>query len=100
MKLQHNCPIIVTFFNEHLVGIIGISIENKLVTINHLAILNVYRDNGIAKSLVYYVAKSFQSQKIIAETDDEAIGFYRALKFNCESFDWQYGRRYKCELDV
>lgn len=99
-RLNPHCQIIGAFFNEQLVGIIGISIENMFVTINHLAILNEYRDNGIAKSLVYYVTESFQSQKIIAETDDDAIGFYRALGFKCEPFDGQYGIRYRCELDI
>ena len=87
-------------FNRTLIGLIGVSIENNIVNINHLAILGDYRGNGIAKRLVHYVAECFQMRKVIAETDNEAVGFYQALGFNCESFVGQFGIRYKCELEV
>lgn len=95
-----NRLIIGTILNRSVIGLIGVSIEDNIVIINHLAILGEYRGYGIAKKLVHYVAKCFQTKSIIAETDDEAIGFYRALNFHCDVFAGPYGIRYKCKLDA
>lgn len=95
-----NRLIIGTTFNSALIGLIGVSIEDTIVSINHLAILDDYRGYGIAKRLVHCVAKCFQTRNIIAETDDEAIGFYRALNFHCDVFAGPYGIRYKCKFNA
>lgn len=95
-----NHLIIGATYNRALIGLIGVSIENNIVIVNHLAILDEYRRYGIAKRLVHCVAKCFQMKSIIAETDDEAIGFYRALNFHCDVFTGPYGIRYKCKLNA
>jgi len=91
--------LIGAFVEHNLIGMIGITIQDEKIIINHLAILDEYRTNGFGKRLICYIVDNFPPHRITAETDQEAVGFYRALGFGCTAFDGPYGQRYKCELE-
>lgn len=89
------------FVKEKLIAMIGISINEKEATIEHVGVISEYRRAGIAKQLIKYVAKNFSFESIKAQTDDEAIAFYHALGFKSISFINKYGStRFNCTLKI
>ena len=59
------------------------------------------RKNGIGKSMINAIQKRYK-MKIKAETDDDAVEFYRKCGFETETFMKTYNtgeyQRYKCIL--
>lgn len=88
--------IIGSFVNEKLIGIIGFEFAAEQIIVKHIAVLSEYRSMGVGKELIKYIENNFIVNKIIAETDAESVGFYRALNFDCHAFYGPYGQRYKC----
>ena len=84
------------FSSNKLVAIIGLKIAGKHGDINHIAVIEDYRNNGIGKQIIRYASEFFSLQFLTAETDDEARGFYEKCGFSCQSFKGVYGIRYKC----
>lgn len=62
-------------------GIVVFKIEDNTATILDVAVKYEYQRNGIGSSLIGYVFEQFNINKIIAETDDDAIGFYKNCGF-------------------
>ena len=84
--------------------IIGIIII-KTLTINSFEILNLavdpsFRGKGIGSSLISSFIKNISHGKIFAETDDDAVGFYRNYGFNIKALPEKYPNciRYLCTL--
>lgn len=88
--------------NDIYKGIIIVGISNiKEITILEIAVNNSCQKSGIGSSLINYCIKIFQPNEIIAEKDDDAVGFYRNLGFDISSLGDKYGAnitRYKCIL--
>lgn len=91
--------LIGAIINDSLVGIIGIKLNKNTATIKHISILEEFRKQGIAKKLVQHVMDHSSLEIVTAETDKDAVGFYRSLGFKCEEFSTEYGIRYKCYLE-
>ena len=94
---QPNHVLIGAFDHQHLIGVIGLGLENS-ITIKHISVIKERRMQGIGGRLVRYAIKQFPGKSIIAETDDEAVEFYKSLGFACEAFEGKYNIRYKCVL--
>lgn len=107
-KIQHvltsyttaNHHLIGAFSGNILIGVIGIEITGKTCAIKHLAVAPPHRMKNLGKQLIMYVTHHFSLQHFTAETDDDAIGFYKKCGFQCKSFENQYGRRFFCVLDT
>lgn len=95
---KNHC-LIGAIINDRLVGIIGIKLNKNTATIKHISVLEEFRKQGIARKLVQYVIDYFSLKELYAETDKDAVGFYRSLGFKCEEFSTEYGIRYKCYLE-
>ena len=80
-----------------LVGILGAKMKDNMATIQHMAVLAAYRHQGIGKLLVEELLNRFAIGFVFAETDDEAVGFYRKCDFTCKPFEGVYGKRYSCQ---
>lgn len=91
--------LIGAIINDRIVGIIGIKLNKNTAIIKHINVLEEFRKQGIAKKLIQYVIDYFSVKELYAETDGEAIGFYRSLGFKCEEFSTEYGIRYKCSYE-
>lgn len=85
--------------NDKLVGIIGIKLNKNTATIKHISVLEEFRKQGIARKLVQHLMDHFSLTIIKADTDKDAVEFYRSLGFKCEEFSTEYGIRYKCYLE-
>jgi len=88
--------------NDTYKGIIVIDISN----INAIEILNIavsasFQKSGIGSSLINYCINMFHPDEITAETDDDAVEFYKKFGFNILSLGDKYGAgimRYQCTL--
>lgn len=86
--------------NMVTVGLISLSVHGDKIVINHIACLPSMRHKKIATRLVDAIKASYSDRPLEAETDDDALGFYRARGFAIESLGEKYPGivRYVCRL--
>jgi GNAT superfamily N-acetyltransferase len=79
-----------------IIYLIGRSGSGKYTIAKHIDVLPEYRLQGVGKALIRYVINHFSLETLHAETDDEAIEFYRKFGFICQPFEKVHGKRYMC----
>ena len=67
--------------SEKYIGIVVFVMENGTAEILDIAVRSEYRKKGIARSLIDFIFNQFPIDTIIAETDDEAVEFYKKCGF-------------------
>ena len=87
--------------NDEILGTCGVVVDTNRVEIRNIAVdLNI-RKNGIGSAMITALQQKYK-MTIQAETDDDAVGFYRKCGFEAESFMKTYSngdcQRYKCVL--
>lgn len=92
-----NRHLIGAFSGDRLIGVIGVEMTDEICAIKHISVPDENRMQGIGKKLILYIAHHFPNKHLIAETDEDSVGFYRKCGFQCKSFESQYGKRYRCE---
>ncbi|WP_053352217.1 GNAT family N-acetyltransferase [Leucobacter musarum] len=70
-------------------------------TLEYIAVAESAQGRGVGRSLIAHVAESVSSASIVAETDDDAVAFYRRLGFDVQPLleidpRWPQRRRYRC----
>jgi ribosomal protein S18 acetylase RimI-like enzyme len=99
---QQNRCLIGSFYLDELIAIIGFEVEDKIpntdVIIKHISVLDKYRSRGVGRLLIDYLIKNFSFKLIAAETDNDAIDFYRKLAFKCKPIQNHGNLRYYCCL--
>lgn len=89
------------FIGDILVGVLGLCKTSKIITIRHISVPLKYQRQGIGTLLLDEVKKQHEGCKIMAETDEESVGFYAKSGFTCHEFKGPYGNlRYKCEFNL
>lgn len=79
-------------------GIIVFKIKDKTAEILDIAVKPGCKGKGIGSRLIDYIFSKFQVNKITAETDDDAIGFYKTYGFTVIDTKLNRGTiRYVCE---
>jgi ribosomal protein S18 acetylase RimI-like enzyme len=88
------------FANSRLAGAIGFRRRGTELEITHIAVREDFRRQGVARALICEVARWHANYEPVAETDDEAVGFYRALGFNTEALPREMNliQRWRCRL--
>ncbi len=91
--------------DQQIVGTIVVEIHSdRTAQIKGIAVNSKNRRHGIGKSLVDYVCHSLLITHLYAETDDDAVEFYRHCQFETENFIKEYEsgecKRYKCILSI
>ena len=92
------------FVNENKIkGIVAIKQNNDVnAEIIGIAVDSSCRKQGIGRQLVNYAVDNLNISVLFAETDDDAISFYRQCGFQTEEFYKSYKngifKRYKCYL--
>lgn len=84
--------------NGEYKGIIVFKIKEQTAEILDIAVKPEYQGKGIGSRLIDYIFSKFQVNKITAETDDDAIDFYK--KYGSTVIDTKLNRgtiRYVCE---
>ena len=89
--------------NDKINGIIAIKLnENNSAEIIGIAVDSSCRKQGIGKQLITYAMIIFNISELFAETDDDAIMFYKQCGFKTEEYYKSYKngifKRYKCNL--
>lgn len=98
----NNSDIIVlgASMNNRFLGIIVLENngDDELVILD-IAILKSIQRQGIGRTLIEYVKETYQPKCITAETDDDAIDFYRKIGFEVKSLGEKYPEimRYECQ---
>lgn len=79
------------------VGIVVFRMENGTAEILDVAVNPKYRKHGIGKSLIDFIFTQFPIYTITAETDNEAVGFYKRCGFDVIGFGMKCNtKRYIC----
>lgn len=88
-------------------GLIGGTIILKCLGNDEFEIVSIatdqaHRNQGIASRLISFAATNLKCSVIKAETDDDAVGFYRKYGFHIDSLGEKYPGtvRYLCTLNL
>ena len=87
--------------SEKYIGIVVFRAENNTAEILDIAVKPEYRKHGIGRKLIDFILNQFPVDIIIAETDNDAVGFYKKCGFTvapAESIDDT--ERYSCKLSA
>ena len=87
--------------HQRLAGLIGlVPSSEEAVELKHIAIKSQYRRHGLGTKLIYEYWQSYHPVKIIAETDQDAVGFYSKAGFEVHSLGEKYPgvERFQCIL--
>ena len=72
---------------------------NATIGINSIAVAPGWRNRGLASALIDALVERMGAERAVAETDDDAVGFYRSCGFAIEDKAPKFGhRRYWCVL--
>lgn len=83
--------------NGEYKGIIVFKIKEQTAEILDIAVKPEYQGKGIGSMLIDYIFSKFAVNKIIAETDDDAIGFYKKYGFTVTNTKVNHDtKRYVC----
>ncbi|WP_239760950.1 GNAT family N-acetyltransferase [Mammaliicoccus sp. N-M51] len=84
--------------NERIVGLVGLISTEQEVVIKHIAIQSHLQNKGLGTEIINKIHQLFPKQKLVAETDNDAVGFYTKLGFKIISLGEKYPGiiRYKC----
>ena len=94
---DENANIYAYKHNGQYKGIVIFKIVNNLATILDIAVKPEYQGQGIGSKLIDFVFNSFNVQNITAETDDDAIGFYKKYGFIVAETKIEFDtKRYVC----
>ncbi|PGM91460.1 GNAT family N-acetyltransferase [Bacillus cereus] len=96
---ENNHAVLYKYWNK---GCIGIElIHTNRARICHIAVSKKYRNQGIALQMIKEIIRKHELTYIEAETDKEAVGFYKKCNFKIESLGEKYPgvERFYCYLE-
>ena len=101
---DNSVKIFACFEQEKILGVITVSfIEKKKIEVIGIAVDTSARGKGIGSYMINQVVNNYDLLSVYAETDNDAVGFYRNNGFCITEFSETYGVetvvRYKCELN-
>ena len=83
--------------NGEYKGIVVFNIAKSSATILDIAVKPEYQGQGIGSKLIDFIFNSFNARNITAETDDDAIGFYKRYGFTVADTKVKFDtKRYVC----
>ena len=87
-----------SFYGDQMIGFIVVKYVDKFMyEIIDIAITPEYRKLGIGSKLIDYVIENFNITTLYAETDDDAVNFYKKYGFAINSINKiEEINRYKC----
>ena len=100
---DNSVKIFACFEQDKIMGIMVVSFnEQKKIEIMGIAVDVSARGKGIGSYMINQVINNYGLLSVYAETDNDAVGFYRSSGFNImefsETYDGAIVVRYKCEL--
>ena len=100
---DNSIKIFACFEQEKILGVMVASfVEQKKIEIIGIAVDGSARGKGIGSYMINQVINNYDLLSVYAETDNDAVRFYRNNDFKIVEFYESYGdetvARYKCEL--
>ena len=100
---DNSVKIFACFSHGKIVGVMAVSFtEQKKLEVLGIAVDLSVRGKGIGSYMITQVINNYGLLYVYAETDNDAVGFYRNNDFRIIEFFETYGNetvvRYKCEL--
>ncbi|QRN49635.1 GNAT family N-acetyltransferase [Macrococcoides bohemicum] len=94
----NNAACYVYVDENKFIGVITINVQDDICVITSLAVDETYQGRGIGKKLINHIKENYYN--IVAETDDDALAFYRKQGFVIESLGEKYPGiiRYLCTI--
>ena len=84
-----------------LVACAGLKRDDTDIVVRSIAVAAASRGRGVGRSLLDAVAGVATARRLVAETDDDAVGFYERCGFTAEEIEPKGGRRrYRCSRPV
>ena len=76
--------------------------DSQSIIIQGIACELQFRKQGIGNKMINFIINTYLPKTIIAETDDDSIGFYKKLDFKTEIIKEKYpeNTRYLCKLTL
>ncbi len=100
-KADKNVFVYACKTNGVYTGIVVFEVENGTAEILNISVKYEYRKKGIGQKFVDFILYQFPADVIIAETDDEAAGFYKKCGFSVTPTEKVGGtERYFCKLSA
>ena len=101
---DNSVKIFACFEQDTILGVITVSfIDKKKIEVISIAVDASVRGKGIGSYMINQVLNNYDLLSVYAETDNDAVGFYRNNGFRITEFSETYGVetvvRYKCELN-
>lgn len=87
-------------YNDVILGLIVLDVKNKdEIVILDIAVKKDTQKRGVGKALLNYVICELKPKILIAETDDDAVEFYKKNKFEIVNLGEKYlnNTRYECK---
>lgn len=84
---------------DEIIGVIGYELlPDEIVKINHISVEPQYRGMGYGRGMILELIEMIKPRKIMLETDDDAVDFYRSIGFEVMSLGEKYPNveRYEC----
>ena len=91
--------IFVATHSGKVIGVIGVDYTDRPYGfVTHIAVLPDMRKQGVGSHLVSHATAVLELAIVEAETDQDAVCFYRACGFEAEEMESQYPgvRRFRC----
>ncbi|GLC87137.1 GNAT family N-acetyltransferase [Lysinibacillus piscis] len=90
------------YMEGQLIGCIGIAfLDSGQYEIKHIAVCPNHRGKGLGGEMIRFIKVKYKATLIIAETDCDAVNFYRNVGFNIVSLGEKYPHveRFTCTLE-
>ena len=95
-------PILGAESNGELVGFIGLRLQPPDgAVIRHIAVRRDHRGRGVGRQMISQVCSTYGLRVVLAETDHDAVEFYRKVGFAVASLGERYPgtERFACTLE-
>ena len=96
---QPDSVVFAAIYQEHICGIIVADIVSlHSIIILDIAVSEALEHQGIGKAMIFHLIEEYRPAEICAQTDDDAVGFYRHLGFEINMAEEKYKgvTRYTC----
>jgi GNAT superfamily N-acetyltransferase len=76
-------------------------LDDGTIGVRSIAVDPSWRRHGLGRLLLDAIAERLGAERIVAETDDEAVGFYASCGFTVDDAPAKFGRaRYWCLREI
>nr|WP_237417512.1 GNAT family N-acetyltransferase [Halobacillus litoralis] len=89
------------YLADEVVGCIGIELfTQRRCEIKHIAVSTKYRNNNVGTKMINFILEKYLFETVLAETDSEAVNFYKNYGFEITSLGEKYPgvERFRCTL--